>query len=214
MSSVTPSNCRYKRGQASLFGLLREFQIRQLDAVGRGLNVSESHLARHRQNFEELWMDRRLAAGELHHATIDRTLAAQRRQHAANLLQVRLIQIARGVSIGEAYRTRQIAAVSEVDVGQRGVRGVHAAQAAIVRTRLATLHLRIRQAKIVAEVPLLHLEIELDVAEDDVAKLAVLGAALFHYHFAVFGEDIGHDHLVAFRTERFGLLRQVPSATA
>ena len=38
------------------------------------------------------------------------------------------------------------------------------------------LDLRIRQAEIVAEVPLLHLEVQLDVAEDDVAKLPVLGA--------------------------------------
>ncbi len=158
--------------------------------------------------FEELRMDRRLAAGKLHHAPIDWPLAAQRSQHVPDLLQVRLIQITRGIGVGEAYRTSQIAAVGEIHVSQRGVRGVHAAQAAIVRTRLATFHLRIRQAKIVAEVPFLHLEIEFDVAEDDVAKVAMLDATLLHHHFAIFGEDIGQDNLVAFRTERLRLLGQ------
>src|SRR5579864_8866657 len=85
---------------------------------------------------------------------------------------------------------------------------MHAAQAAVVWTRLAALDLRIGKPEVVAEVPLLHLEIEFDVAEDDVAKAAMLGAGLFHYDLALVGEDICRDDLIAFRTERFGLLRQ------
>ena len=151
-------------------------------------------------------MDGRLAAGELHHAAIHGTLAAQRVQHGADLLEVGLVNIAGDVGVGEAHRAGEIAAVGQVNIGQRGMRGVHAAQPAVVRTGLAALDLRIRQSQVVAEVPLLHLEIELDVAEDDVAKLAVLGTAFLHHHFAAIGEDVGRDHLGAFGAERLGLL--------
>ena len=137
--------------------------------------MREAHLARHRQNLEELGMDRRLAAGELHHAPIHRPLPAQRGQHGANLLHAGLIDVSGDIVIGEAYRASQIAAVGQIDIRQRGVRGMHAAQAAVVRTRGTALDLRIRQPEIVSEVPLLHLEIEFDVAEDDVVKSTVHG---------------------------------------
>ena len=146
-----------KRRQPGFFGFPREFQVRQLDAVGRGLNVGEAHLARHREDLEKLRMDGGLAAGKLHHAAVDGPLAAQRCQHAADLCKVGLIHVARGIGIGEADRAGQIAAVGQVDIGQRRVRGVHAAEAAIIRAYRAALDLRIRQAKIIAEVPLLHL---------------------------------------------------------
>ncbi len=117
-----------------------------------------------------------LAAGELHHASVHGALTAKRLQHGADLLEAGLIKIACDVGVGEADRTRQVAAVGEVYIGESGVRSVHAAETAIVRTRLSAFDLRIGEPEIVAEVPLLHLEVQLDIAEDDVAKDAVLGA--------------------------------------
>ena len=190
-----------ERGQPGFLRFLGEFQIGQLDAVGRRLNVGEAHLARHAEDLEELRMNGGLAAGELHHPAIHRALAAQRLQHGADLLNAGLVEIAGDVGVGEADRAGQVAAVGEIDIGERGVRGVHAAQAAIVGTRLSAFDLRIGEPEIVAEVPLLHLEVEFDVAEDDVAKAAMLGAGLLHHHLAVVGEDIRRDDLIAFRTE-------------
>ena len=64
---------------------------------------------------------------------------------------------------------------------------------AIVRTGLPAFDLRIRQAEVVAEVPFFHLQVQIDVAEDDVAKVAVLGAGLLHHDFAVVVEDVGRE---------------------
>ena len=62
-------------------------------------------------------MDSRLATGELHYAAIHWALVAQRLQHAADLLDVGLVEVAGGVGVGKAYRARQIAAVGKVDIG-------------------------------------------------------------------------------------------------
>ena len=62
-------------------------------------------------------MDGGLAAGELHHAAIHGALAPQRGQHGADLFEVRLVNIAGNVGVGEAHRAGEIAAVGEVDIG-------------------------------------------------------------------------------------------------
>ena len=59
-------------------------------------------------------------------------LVAQRLQHLADGLEIRLVEVARGIGVGEADRAGEIAAVGEVDIGQAGVAGVQVAEAAIV----------------------------------------------------------------------------------
>ena len=139
----------------------------------------------HGENLEKLRMDRRLSARELDDPAIDRTLVAQRLQHGADLADVGFVEIARDVGIGETHRAGQVAAVGEIDIGQGGMRRVHAAESAVVRTGLGAFDLRIGEAEVVAKVPLFHLQVKVDIAEDDVAKRAVLSATLLHYYFAV-----------------------------
>ena len=133
---------------------------------------------------------------------------AQRLQHPAHGLEIRLVEVAGRVGVGEADRAGQVAAVGQVDVGQAGVAGVQVAQAAIVRAARGVGHGRVLQAAVVAERPLLHLQVEPGVGVDDVAELAVVRAALLHDHFAAFFEDPGIDQLRAFRAKRLGGLGQ------
>ena len=81
--------------QAGFLGLLREFQVGELQAVGGHLQVREAHVARHAQHIEEARIDGRLAAGELHDAAGHRLFVAQRLQHAADLFEIRLVDVAR-----------------------------------------------------------------------------------------------------------------------
>ena len=115
------------------------------------------------------------------------------------MLKARFIQVTGDICIGETHGTRKVAAVRQIDVGQRGVRGVHAAQPAIVRASYPSFDLRVREAKVIAEVPFLHLEVELNVAEDDVAEMPVLGTLLLHHYIAGVGEDARRDDLGALR---------------
>ena len=150
-----------ERGQAVRFRLLREFRVGEHDAVGGRLNVGEAHVARHGADFKELRMDGGLAAGELHDAPGHRLLVAQRLQHAAHVVDVGLVEIALHVGIGEADRAGQVAAVGEINIGEHGVRDVHGAQAALLGTARRVGDGRVLEAAIVAEMPVLHLEVEL-----------------------------------------------------
>ena len=174
--------------------------------------MGEAHLAGHRQNLDELGMNRRLAAGELHHAAIHRTLVAQRHQHGPHLLHVRLVQVAGGVRVGKADRAGQVAAVGQIHVGQRAVRGVQRAESAIVRTnRFGTLiDRRIAQPRVIAELPLLHLQIESDIRVHAVLEIAVLRASLLHHHAAVLFKDARRDagRRLTVRTQRGRRLRK------
>ena len=62
------------------------------------------------------------------------------------------------------------------------------------------------KAAVVAEAPLLHLQVQLGVGIDDVAKLAVFRAALLHHDFAGVLKDRGINQLRAFGAERPGEL--------
>ena len=153
-------------------------------------------------------MNGRLAAGELHHASGYRLFATKCRKHLADVVEIRLVHVTSNICIRKADRTGQVAAVSEIDVRQSGVRGVHRAQATIVGAMSGVRDGGIRQSAIVAEDPLFHLQIELGIGVDDVAKLAVLGAALFHHDFAVVFANDGVDHLRALRAQRLRGLGQ------
>src|ERR1017187_4751567 len=86
--------------------------------------------------------------------------------------------------------------------------GVHAAQSAIVRTGLSAFDLGIGEAEVVAEVPLFHLQVKIDIAENDVFERPVLRASLLHNHFAVVLNDFSGDDLGTFGAEGLGRLRQ------
>ncbi len=197
-----------KRLQSGFGGFLRELKVAHQNAVGRRLNMREAHLLSQAQHVEEPGIGRRLAARELNHAAGYRTLVAERLEHFADLGETRLIERAGGVGIGEADRAGQVAAVRQIDVGQRRVGLMHRAQAALVGTVLRVGDCWIRQSAVVAEVPLLHLEIELHVGINEVAEVAVLGAVLFHEDLAVFLEQTRVDYLGAVGAERLSLLGQ------
>src|SRR5271157_2846674 len=197
-----------ERVQSRCLRLLRELQISKRDSIRRGLNVGKSHVPRHGENFEKLRMDRRLAARELHHAAIDWALAAQRLQHHAHLLDIRLIQITCNVGVRETHWAGQVTAVGEVNIGQSSMRSVHAAKPTIVRTRLRAFDLRVRQPEIVAEIPLLHLQVEPGIAEHNVAKLAVVRTRLLHHDLAVLLDYSGGNDLRTFRAQRLRGFRE------
>jgi hypothetical protein len=54
---------------------------------------------------------------ELHDAAGGRALVAQRLEHFANGLEIRFVEVAGGIRIGETDRTGEVAAVRQVDVG-------------------------------------------------------------------------------------------------
>ena len=133
---------------------------------------------------------------------------AQGLQHLAHGLEIGLVDIARGVGVGEADRAGEVAAVGEVDVGQAGVAGVEVAQAAIVGAAGGIGDDGIFEAAIIAEAPLFHLQVEPGVGVHDVAEVAVLGAMLFHDDFAVIFEDAGVDQFRALGAKRLRLFGQ------
>ena len=142
-----------------------------------------------RSDVEEARIDGRLAARELHDAAGHRTLVAQRLQHLADGLEIRLVDVAGGVGVGETDRAGQVAAVGEVDVGQPRVAGVQVAEAAIVGAAGGVGDDGIFQAAVVAEGPLLHLQVQPRVGIDDVAEVAVVRAVLLHDDLAGVFED-------------------------
>src|ERR1017187_7934539 len=86
--------------------------------------------------------------------------------------------------------------------------GVQVAQAAIVRTAGGVGDDGVLQAPVVAEGPLLHLQIEFDVAVHDVAEVAVIFAVLLHHDLAVVFKNPGINQFRAIRAKRLGLFGQ------
>ena len=84
---------------------------------------------RHAQDLEELRVDGRLAAGELHDASATGRSSRSVCSMRTHLFQAGLVEVAGHVGIGETHRAGQVAAVGQVDVGEAGVAGVHASTA-------------------------------------------------------------------------------------
>ena len=131
-------------------------------------------------------------------------LVAQRLKHLADRLEIRLVEIAGGVGIGEADGAGQIAAVGQVDVGEAGVAGVEVAQAAIVGAAGGVGDDGVFEAAVVAEGPFLHFQVQPGVGIDDVAEVAVFGAALLHDDLAGVFKDSGVNQLPAIGAEGLG----------
>ena len=107
------------------------------------------------------------------------------------------------LALAKTHRAGQIATIGEVHVGQRGVRGMHAAEPAAIRTRLGAFDMDstgrgYRQSSIPPS------QVEIDIAEHDVAKRTLLATELLHPYIAVFLEDPGSNDLRAFRAQRLG----------
>src|SRR4051812_25239367 len=114
-------------GESGLLGALREIQVGEHDSVSRGLNVREPHLLCHCADLDEVGMDRRFTAGELNNTTGYWLLFSKSIQHHADAVHVRLVKISSRIGVSEADRTSEIASIGEIDVGERGVRGVQRA---------------------------------------------------------------------------------------
>ncbi len=80
--------------------------------------------------------------------------------------------------------------------------GVHIAQAAIGGTLLGVSDLRVQQPAVVAEAPVLHLQVKLGVGVDGVLEIAVFGAGLLHDDAPVFFGNDRLNQLGAFGAER------------
>ena len=71
------------------------------------------------------------------------------------------------------------------------------AHAAIVRATGGIGHHRVVQAAVVAKGPLLHLQVQSGIGEDNIPEVAVVLAALLHDHFAAFFKYPGINELRA-----------------
>ena len=118
--------------QSGFFRLARKFQVGELDAVRGSLDVREAHFLRKAQCIKPAWMNGRLAAGELNDASSDRLFATKCVEHFADVIKIGLVHVTSNIRVRKADRAGQIAAVSEIDVREAGMRGVHRAQAAII----------------------------------------------------------------------------------
>src|ERR1035441_529971 len=197
-----------KRVQAGFLALLGECKVGEFQAVGGHLGVREAHLFGQAEDIQEARVDGGLAAGKLHDAAGDGALVAQRLEHFADGLEIRFVKVTRGVGVGETNRTGEIAAVSQVHVGQARMAGVQVAQAAIVRAAGGVGDDGVFQAPVIAEGPLLHLQIQFDVAVHDVAEVAMVLAVLLHDDLAAVFKDPGINQFRAIRAKRLGLFGQ------
>jgi hypothetical protein len=149
-------------------------------------------------------IDGRLAAGELHDAAGHRPLVAQRLQHPRTGLEIRLVDVAGGVGVGEAHRAGQVAAVGQVDVGQAGVAGVQVAQAAIVRAACGGGDRRDFPGRGCRRRSIPPSSGTGGVGIDDVAEFAVGGADFSMITLPSSSKIRASDELGAFRAERLG----------
>ncbi len=194
--------------QPGFLGALGELQVHEFQAIGRYLRVGEAHFLGQPEYVQESRVDGRLAARKLHDPARHRLLVAQGLQHLPHGLEIRLVEVAGGVGVGETHRAGHIAPVGQIQVRETRVAGVQVAQAAIVRAIFGGGHRGVGQPAAVAELPFLHLQVQSGVGIDDVAKLAVGRATLLHHHFAGILKYPGVNELRTFRTERPGGLRQ------
>ena len=143
--------------QAGFLALLGECKVGEFETVSGHLGVREPHLFGEAQDVEEAWVYGGLAARKLENAAGGGALVAQGLEHLSTVLEIGFVKIARGVGVGEAYRTGEIAAVGQVHVGEPCMTGVEVAQAAIIGAAGGVGDNRIFQAAVVAEGPLFHL---------------------------------------------------------
>ena len=194
--------------QAGLLALLGEGRIGEFQPVGGHLGVREAHLTGQAEDLEETRVYGGFAAGELYDAAGHRALIAQGLEHFTDGLEIRFVEIARGVGIGEADRAGEIAPVGQVDICQTGVAGMEVAEAAIVRAACGAGDDGVFEAAVVAERPLLHFQIELRVGINDVAKIAMVRTVLLHDDFAALFQDSGINQFRAIGAKRLCLFRQ------
>src|SRR5262249_33579156 len=149
--------------------------------------------AQHRQ---DLGVDRRLAAAELHHLR----LALQRHETVEHALYLRQRQAEAGLGVGEADRALQVAVAVNLDQPQAGGLLVLRTESAVVRAAVAHLG-----AKAERNAPRLVVaqrgHVRLGVRAQQRLKPAVLRAALAHHDAAIAQQDLRIDGRAADRAD-------------
>ncbi len=152
--------------QARVPGPAREIRIGQLQPVAGHLEMGEPQRLRSGDDLEKARVQRRFPSGELHRKGRRRALGPEPAQGVHGLLKGQFV--GPPVGVGKADLAGQIAPGRQVHVGQRGVAGVPAADAAPLRTLPFRVPLGIRESPTIPEMPRLHAEEHLGVREHDV----------------------------------------------
>ena len=162
-----------ERVQAGFLALLGEFQVGEFQAVGGRLHVREAHLLGHPQHVQKARVDGRLAAGELHDAA--RPRASGCAAPAASCARFRN-PARRGSRRRWRWRNRPGRSCCSGWSDRRWPGRCGWCAGCTGRNRPGRAgggDGRVVQAAVVAEGPLLHLQVQFGVGIDDVAKLAV-----------------------------------------
>ncbi len=195
--------------RAQLGELLAEAAVaREPDPVRVQHHRADSLRLGERDHLEDLRMDRRLAARELHHLRL--ALGGdEAAEHEVDLLERQRVAVAVGVvaGVGEADRAVEVAGGVHLDDREAGVLLVLGAQAAVERTAVLHLGLELERQRARLVEPLLR-HVELRVRVDERLEEALLGAALAHDHAVVAHVHLGVDHRLADRADRLGVLEE------
>src|SRR5260370_22529324 len=95
-----------ERVKTGFLALLGECQIGKFQTVGGYLGVREAHLFREAEGVEEARVNGWFAAGKLYDAAGDGTLVAQRLEHFADRVEIRVVKVTCVVAVGEADPAR------------------------------------------------------------------------------------------------------------
>ena len=175
---------------------------RDADAVGVQHDVADRLRLGELQDVEDLRMDGRLAAADLHE--IGQALALdQRLQHGVDLGEAAILG-ARGRGLGEAHRAGEIAFLVDLDQRETGMLLVIGTQAAIVRAAVMRPALELERHVAGLEIVLAALEIG-RVGGDQRLLRAVIGTALQVIDVVAFDEDLRRHETQTGFAERRGL---------
>jgi len=157
-------------------------------------------IVRRVENLEELWMDRRLASGDLH----DVRLTFVRHhgiEHALDVLE-RAMCLPLRAAAGVADRTAQIARVGNLDERKTAVLLVIGTEAAVVRTAVVDWCVSPERHLRRLEIHLTALAVIVDVVRNQNAFGAVRRTMLEHPHAPVLKHNLAVDLAVTRRADR------------
>ena len=186
--------CRQPRGEVRF--------LRDAQAVRVDHQVPDRPLLRRVEDREEIRMQRRLAAGNLHDVGLA-FVGDDRVEHALDRRQIAKARAMRA-RLGVADRAAQVAVIGDLDQRQAAVLHVIGAQAAIVRTAPALLGVEALRHLRRLDEHLARLAVVVDVVGDQHALAAVLRAPLLEEDALVLDQDLRLDAAQARRAHRHG----------
>ena len=173
--------------------------VRDALAVGVQHHVGDAALLCGAHHRNDLRVDRRLAAGELH----DLRIALGGDKAIENVFDFFERQIEARTGLGKAERTCHVAGAVDFDDAETGVLLVIGTQAAIVRAAVLDLSGEFKRDG-AGLVELRGVGVQLRVAIDQCFERSMIGAALAHVDLVVADQDVGVDDAAALGADAAG----------